>query len=92
MPHSANSPACDWVTDPEDKQALLGFFQSIQSRIGDGGGWDVTCLQEAEVFMAGHGPPAKGAPKTAASIKGIWTSTCDATYCGRLQCAHTFHR
>ncbi|KAJ7826342.1 hypothetical protein B0H13DRAFT_2374449 [Mycena leptocephala] len=74
MPRSNNSPTCDWVADPEDKRALLGFFQSIQSRIGDGGSWDATCLQEAEAFMAARGPPAKGAPKTAASIRGIWTT------------------
>ncbi|KAJ7899876.1 hypothetical protein B0H13DRAFT_2518135 [Mycena leptocephala] len=82
MPRSNNSPTCDWVADPEDKRALLGFFQSIQSRIGDGGSWDATCLQEAEAFMAARGPPAKGAPKTAASIRGIWTTVIQKQYPG----------
>ncbi|KAJ7101801.1 hypothetical protein C8R44DRAFT_946357 [Mycena epipterygia] len=50
MPRNASNPVCDWVSDPEDKRALLGFFQSIQSRIGEGGNWDAQCLQDAEVF------------------------------------------
>ncbi|KAJ7156759.1 hypothetical protein C8R46DRAFT_1040629 [Mycena filopes] len=74
MPRKDNTPTCDWVSDPEDKVALAGFFLSIKSRIGHGGSWDATCLQEAENFMVARGPPAKGAPKTAASIKGIWTN------------------
>ncbi|KAJ6535881.1 hypothetical protein B0H10DRAFT_2204336 [Mycena sp. CBHHK59/15] len=63
---------CDWVTDPNDKIALVAFFKTIASRIGEGGSWDKTCLQEAAQAMADRGPPLKGAPKTADSIKGIW--------------------
>ncbi|KAJ7044343.1 hypothetical protein C8F04DRAFT_1070197 [Mycena alexandri] len=74
MGHNSNTPTCDWVTDPNDKGALVGFFHSIKHRIGEGGSWDVTCLQEAEAFMAAWGPPQKGAPKTVASIRGVWAS------------------
>ncbi|KAJ7715482.1 hypothetical protein B0H16DRAFT_869997 [Mycena metata] len=74
MGRSANTPSCDWVTDPDDKSALVGFFHSIKHRIGEGGSWDATCLQEAEAFMAARGPPQKGAPKTVASIRGVWAS------------------
>ncbi|KAJ6565382.1 hypothetical protein B0H10DRAFT_2200416 [Mycena sp. CBHHK59/15] len=58
--------------NPNDKIALVAFFKTIASRIGEGGSWDKTCLQEAAQAMADRGPPLKGAPKTADSIKGIW--------------------
>ncbi|KAJ6628208.1 hypothetical protein B0H10DRAFT_2429014 [Mycena sp. CBHHK59/15] len=63
---------CDWVTDLNNKIVLVAFFKTIASRIGEGGSWDKTCLQEAAQVMADRGPLLKGAPKTADSIKGIW--------------------
>ncbi|KAJ7784172.1 hypothetical protein B0H16DRAFT_1708911 [Mycena metata] len=74
MPRSGDGLVCDCQTDSEDKRDLLGFFQSIKSRIGQGGNWDNVCLQEAEVFMAERRPPMKGAPKTVTSIRGIWNT------------------
>jgi hypothetical protein len=71
---------CDWVTDPNNKIALVVFFKTIASCIGEGGSWDKTCLQEAAQAMADHGPPLKGASKTADSIKGIWTGVCCRTF------------
>ncbi|KAJ7723656.1 hypothetical protein B0H16DRAFT_1786885 [Mycena metata] len=68
---SANTLSCDWVTDPDAKSGPVGFFHSIKHHIGEGGSWDVMCLQEAEAFMAARGPPQKGAPKTVASIRGM---------------------
>ncbi|KAJ7752290.1 hypothetical protein B0H16DRAFT_1837358 [Mycena metata] len=72
MPRSSDIPSCDWITNTGDKTNLVDFFHGIKSRIGQGGSWDATCLQEAAEFMQLLGPPAKGAPKTAASIRGVW--------------------
>ncbi|KAJ6480215.1 hypothetical protein C8R45DRAFT_933147 [Mycena sanguinolenta] len=69
-----STTTCDWVSDPRDKVALIGFFKSIQSRIGQGGSWDATALEEAAKFMAARGPPSKGAPKTVASIRSVWNT------------------
>ena len=61
--------AADWQTDPGDKAALVSFLHGIRSRIGQGGNWDRTALNEAAAFMAQRGPPQKGGPKTADSIR-----------------------
>ncbi|KAJ7721394.1 hypothetical protein B0H16DRAFT_1791545 [Mycena metata] len=63
---------CDWTTDPNDKIALVAYFKTIKDKIGQGGSWDQTCLESAAAHMVARGPPAKGAPKNANSIKGIW--------------------
>ncbi|KAJ7130980.1 hypothetical protein C8R46DRAFT_1048682 [Mycena filopes] len=65
--------SCDWTTDPNDKIALVAFFKSITDKIGQGGSWDQPCLELAAAHMVARGPPAKGAPKNASSIKGVWT-------------------
>ncbi|KAF7348856.1 hypothetical protein MVEN_01405700 [Mycena venus] len=62
----------DWLTDPEDKPVLVDFFHSIKSRIGEGGNWDKTALNDAATYMASRGAPKKGGPKTAQSIKSQW--------------------
>ncbi|KAJ7512308.1 hypothetical protein B0H11DRAFT_2346286 [Mycena galericulata] len=64
--------ACDWTSDPNDKIALIAFFKTIKDKIGQGGSWDQTCLELAAAHMVSRGPPAKGAPKNANSVKGIW--------------------
>ncbi|KAJ6597878.1 hypothetical protein B0H10DRAFT_2196857 [Mycena sp. CBHHK59/15] len=64
--------SCDWTTDPGDKIALVAFFASIKDQIGQGGSWDQTALEAAAKHMVTRGPPMKGAPKNANSIKGVW--------------------
>ena len=64
----------DWQADPEDKPALVSFFNSIRSRIGEGGSWAKQELNEAAAHMAQRGEPLKGGPKTAASIRSQWPS------------------
>ncbi|KAJ7024234.1 hypothetical protein C8F04DRAFT_1192653 [Mycena alexandri] len=64
--------ACDWTFDPTDKTALVVYFKTIKDKIGQGGSWDQTSLESAAAHMAERGPPLKGAPKTANSIKGVW--------------------
>ncbi|KAJ7235405.1 hypothetical protein C8J57DRAFT_1530841 [Mycena rebaudengoi] len=64
--------AANWTTSPEDITNLLAFFHRQRSRVGEGGNWDKTVLNEAATYMAGLGPPAKGGPKTAAAIATKW--------------------
>ncbi|KAJ7231238.1 hypothetical protein C8J57DRAFT_1251316 [Mycena rebaudengoi] len=64
--------AANWTTNPEDITNLLAFFHRQRSRVGEGGNWDKTVLNEAATYMAGLGPPAKGGPKTAAAIATKW--------------------
>ncbi|KAJ7163342.1 hypothetical protein C8R46DRAFT_1222108 [Mycena filopes] len=65
--------SCDWTFDPTDKPALVAYFKTIKDKIGHGGSWDQTGLEMAATHMATRGPPLKGAPKNANSIKGVWT-------------------
>ena len=74
MGRSRGQDAADWQADPGDKAALVGFFHGIRSRIGQGGNWDKTALNEAAAFMAQRGPPKKGRPKTAESIRTQFAS------------------
>ena len=69
MGRGRGQDAADWKADPEDKVALVSFFYGIRSRIGQGGNWDKTALNEAAAFMARRGPPKKGGPKTAEAIR-----------------------
>ncbi|KAJ6613921.1 hypothetical protein B0H10DRAFT_2221765 [Mycena sp. CBHHK59/15] len=64
--------SCDWTTEPSDKIVLVTFFASIKDQIREGGSWDQTALEAAAKHMVAHGPPMKGAPKNANSIKGVW--------------------
>ncbi|KAJ6460297.1 hypothetical protein C8R45DRAFT_941853 [Mycena sanguinolenta] len=61
-----------WTSDPNDKIALVAYFKTIKHKIGQGGSWDQMCLESAAVHLVSHGPPAKGAPKNASSVKGVW--------------------
>ncbi|KAJ6629691.1 hypothetical protein B0H10DRAFT_1939665 [Mycena sp. CBHHK59/15] len=81
------APACDWTSDPGDKIALVTYFASIKDKIGQGESWDQTALEFAAMHMATRGPPLKGGPKNANSVKAevcrsslsicgaIWTMT-----------------
>ncbi|KAJ7719817.1 hypothetical protein B0H16DRAFT_1605662 [Mycena metata] len=69
---SPRGESCDWTFDPTDKPALVAYFKTIKDKIGQGGSWDQTSLESAAMHMAERGPPLKGAPKTAGSIKGVW--------------------
>jgi hypothetical protein len=71
-----SAESADWIADPGDKPALVDFFYSIRGRLGQGGDWDRTALNEAASHMASRGAPKKGGPKTADSIKSQWTSVC----------------
>ncbi|KAK6984453.1 hypothetical protein R3P38DRAFT_3332815 [Favolaschia claudopus] len=64
--------AANWTANPADLTNLLQCLWEKRSRIGDGGNWDQTVLNEAAVYMASLGPPEKGGPKTANSIDGKW--------------------
>jgi hypothetical protein len=72
--------ACDWTSDPNDKIALIAFFKTIKEKIGQGGSWDQPCLELAAAHMVARGPPGKGAPKNANSVKGIWASVRHCTH------------
>ncbi|KAJ7814663.1 hypothetical protein B0H14DRAFT_3747050 [Mycena olivaceomarginata] len=63
---------CDWTADPGDKIALVVYFKTIKDKIGQGGSWDQPSLESAATHMVSRGPPAKGAPKNASSVKGVW--------------------
>jgi hypothetical protein len=75
-----NKDAANWVSDPQDITNLLLFFQEQRSRVGEGGNWDKTVLNEAAVYMANLGPPVKGGPKTASSIASKWKDVRGLTY------------
>ncbi|KAJ6538066.1 hypothetical protein B0H19DRAFT_1079142 [Mycena capillaripes] len=62
----------NWTTNPEDITNLLAFFHAQRSRVGEGGNWDRTVLNEAAAHMASLEPPAKGGPKTATAIATKW--------------------
>ncbi|KAJ7691503.1 hypothetical protein B0H14DRAFT_3531887 [Mycena olivaceomarginata] len=64
--------AANWVANPEDLTQLINFFHGQRSRVGEGGNWDKTVLNEAVVHMASLGPPAKGGPKTFNSVSSKW--------------------
>ncbi|KAJ6489752.1 hypothetical protein C8R45DRAFT_929069 [Mycena sanguinolenta] len=64
--------ACDWTSDPNDKIVLIAHFKTIKDKIGQGGSWDQTCLESAAAHLVSRGPPVKGAPKNANSVKGVW--------------------
>ncbi|KAJ7675185.1 hypothetical protein B0H17DRAFT_1207822 [Mycena rosella] len=64
--------SADWETYPEDLTHLLDFLYEQWSRIGDGGNWDKTVMNEAAAHMASNWPPKKGGPKTANSIATKW--------------------
>ncbi|KAJ7699805.1 hypothetical protein B0H14DRAFT_3904480 [Mycena olivaceomarginata] len=64
--------AANWTANPEDLANLLSFLNVQRSRVGEGGNWDKTVLNEAAAHMASLGPPAKGGPKTAAAIATKW--------------------
>ncbi|KAJ6617499.1 hypothetical protein B0H10DRAFT_1948221 [Mycena sp. CBHHK59/15] len=67
--------SADWTTNPEDLTHLLDFLYEQRSRIGDGGNWDKTVMNEAVAHMASNWPPKKGGPKTANSIAIKWKAT-----------------
>ncbi|KAJ7689192.1 hypothetical protein B0H17DRAFT_1202548 [Mycena rosella] len=67
--------SADWATYPEDLTHLLDFLYEQRSRIGDGGNWDKTVMNEAAAHMASNWPPKKGGPKTANSIATKWKGT-----------------
>ncbi|KAJ6596321.1 hypothetical protein DFH09DRAFT_1407473 [Mycena vulgaris] len=67
--------SADWTTNPEDLTHLLDFLYEQRSRIGDGGNWDKTVMNEAAAHMASNWPPKKGGPKTADSIATKWKAT-----------------
>ncbi|KAJ7887825.1 hypothetical protein B0H14DRAFT_3719427 [Mycena olivaceomarginata] len=60
------------TANPEDLANLLPFLDAQRSRVGEGGNWDRTVLNEAAAHMASLRPPAKGGPKTAAGIAPKW--------------------
>ncbi|KAJ6527524.1 hypothetical protein B0H19DRAFT_1243314 [Mycena capillaripes] len=64
--------AANWTANPEDITNLLQFFHEQHSRVGEGGNWEKTVLNEAAVHMGKLGPPAKGGPKTSNSISSKW--------------------
>ncbi|KAJ7806319.1 hypothetical protein B0H13DRAFT_2387147 [Mycena leptocephala] len=68
--------SADWTTNPEDLTHLLDFLYEQRSRIGDGGNWDKTVINEAAAHMASNWPPKKGGPKTANSIATKWKGGC----------------
>ncbi|KAJ6594902.1 hypothetical protein B0H19DRAFT_1247533 [Mycena capillaripes] len=65
--------SCDWTADPNDKIALIAYFKTIKHKIGQGGSWDQPALELTAAHMNALGPRAKGAPKNASSVKGVWT-------------------
>ncbi|KAJ7939255.1 hypothetical protein B0H13DRAFT_2532640 [Mycena leptocephala] len=64
--------SADWIFDPQDVPNLVSFFHGQRSRIGQGGNWDKTVLNEAAAHMAGLGPPKAGGPKTTSSCNTKW--------------------
>jgi hypothetical protein len=70
--------AANWTANPEDLANLLAFLNVQRSRVGEGGNWDRTVLNEAAAHMASLGPPAKGGPKTAAAIATKWGQVCSS--------------
>ncbi|KAJ7196895.1 hypothetical protein B0H12DRAFT_1245175 [Mycena haematopus] len=64
--------SADWTTHPEDFTHVLQFLHSQRSRIGDGGNFDTTVMNEAAAYMAEKWPPRAGGPKTAKSIMTKW--------------------
>ncbi|KAJ7857288.1 hypothetical protein B0H14DRAFT_3135849 [Mycena olivaceomarginata] len=62
----------DWTADPGDKIALVAYFKTIKDKIGQGGSWDQPSFESTAAHMVSRGPPAKGAPKNASSVKGVW--------------------
>ncbi|KAJ7831343.1 hypothetical protein B0H14DRAFT_3713849 [Mycena olivaceomarginata] len=64
--------AANWTANPEDLSNLFAFLNAQHSRVGEGGNWDRTVLNEAAARMASLGPPAKGGLKTAAAIATKW--------------------
>ncbi|KAJ7107589.1 hypothetical protein C8R44DRAFT_744760 [Mycena epipterygia] len=67
--------SADWTINPEDLTHLLDFLYKQRSRIGDGGNWDKTVMNEPAAHMASNWPPKKGGPKTADSIVTKWKAT-----------------
>ncbi|KAJ6546309.1 hypothetical protein B0H10DRAFT_2243696 [Mycena sp. CBHHK59/15] len=67
-----NKNAADWTTHPEDFTHALQFLHDQKSRVGDGGNFDKTVMNEAAVYMAKSWPPQAGGPKTANSIMTKW--------------------
>ncbi|KAF7358198.1 Myb-like domain-containing protein [Mycena venus] len=64
--------AANWTANPADITKLLAFLHGQRSRVGEGGNWDKTVLNEVAAHMASLGPPAKGGPKTATAIGTKW--------------------
>lgn len=62
----------NWVADPLDVEHLVDFLYERRSRVGQGGNFDDTVMNEAAVHMASFGPPKKGDVKTAASCASKW--------------------
>ncbi|KAJ6608120.1 hypothetical protein B0H10DRAFT_1816509, partial [Mycena sp. CBHHK59/15] len=62
----------NWVADPLDVEHLVDFLYERRSRVGQGGNFDDTVMNEAAVHMASFGPPKKGDVKTAASCAAKW--------------------
>ncbi|KAJ6601683.1 hypothetical protein B0H10DRAFT_2196129 [Mycena sp. CBHHK59/15] len=62
----------DWASNPEDLTHVLDFLHEQRSRVGDGGNFDKTVMNEAAAHMASNWPPKKGGPKTAGSTATKW--------------------
>ncbi|KAJ6615705.1 hypothetical protein B0H10DRAFT_1949716 [Mycena sp. CBHHK59/15] len=54
----------NWVADPLDVERLVDFLYERRSRVGQGGNFDDTVMNEAAVHMASFGPPKKGDVKS----------------------------
>ncbi|KAJ7248080.1 hypothetical protein C8J57DRAFT_1358697 [Mycena rebaudengoi] len=62
----------NWVADPLDVERLVDFLHEQRSRVGQGGNFDDTVMNEAAVHMESFGAPMKGDVKTAASCSSKW--------------------
>ncbi|KAJ6631073.1 hypothetical protein B0H10DRAFT_2207457 [Mycena sp. CBHHK59/15] len=65
----SSKESADWTTNPEDLTHLLEILHDKKGRIGDGGNFDKTAMNETAVKMATKWPPKKGGPKTAKTRK-----------------------
>ncbi|KAJ6609508.1 hypothetical protein B0H10DRAFT_1954517 [Mycena sp. CBHHK59/15] len=59
----------NWVADPLDVERLVDFLYERRSRVGQGGNFDDTVMNEAAVHMASFGPPKKGDVKSLREIR-----------------------
>ncbi|KAJ7758197.1 hypothetical protein DFH07DRAFT_772662 [Mycena maculata] len=64
--------SADWTTNPEDLTHLLEILHDKEGRIGDGGNFDKSVMNETAVEMATKWPPKKGGPQTAKACTTKW--------------------